>query len=607
MHKFLLLLMISFTYLISADVLENFIDKQMSIEKGLLNEALSPKDTKDVREIQRLDYQEFFLKYASEKKKYLSKKNQYKFIINRLKLNVENKKFIKSIAYNKLILQQYIIKDSIQNTLNDVLIETDNRSKEFFEDKIYEIIVKSFSKNKPLELKELNIDDLNSSLKKDKLLIDAIENYRVLESVANTFSSELIDNSSNIYRASTLSRSKLITKLNGLNETSFGKKANYYLMPMNLNIANFVLLIAVIILVIFIQLIVEFIVNKILNYHKLQERDIDYIQTHITKIFNYITTLLVFHLIFVIYLGVDTKSINISKLFAVAYVILIAIFIYRIINTVFFLKNERMRSSRILKNEVLNLAMKAINTLIIMLSIIAILKIFGVDLTALLSGLGIAGAAVAFAAKDSIANVFGSISILMGNVFEQGDWIETSDVDGTVVEIGLRASTIRTFDNALISIPNSELSSKSVKNWSRRRIGRRIKMSIGVTYESNFSDIKNAIEDIRLMLQEHSGIANEHTSFDDPKREARLVSIEDFKGIKRTTLVYLDEFADSSINILLYCFSRSVVWSEWLEVKEDVMYKIADILAKNNLEFAYPALTIHQASNSYPIIKNEAN
>jgi MscS family membrane protein len=260
-----------------------------------------------------------------------------------------------------------------------------------------------------------------------------------------------------------------------------------------------------------------------------------------------------------------------------------------------------MRSSKVVKNEVINLVIKTINGLIIIISIIIILKIFGVNLTALLSGLGIAGAAVAFAAKDSIANVFGSISILVGNVFEQGDWIETSDVNGTVVEIGLRASTIRTFDNALISIPNSELSNKGIKNWSRRRIGRRIKMNIGLTYESNFKDIKKAIEDIRLMLQHHEGIANEHTSFNDPTREARLVSIEDFKGIKRTTLVYLDEFSDSSINILLYCFSKSVAWNEWLEVKEDVMYKIADILEKNNLEFAYPTMTIHQVKKDIEI------
>jgi MscS family membrane protein len=121
-------------------------------------------------------------------------------------------------------------------------------------------------------------------------------------------------------------------------------------------------------------------------------------------------------------------------------------------------------------------------------------------------------------------------------------------------------------------------------------------MNIGITYESDFDNIKQAIEEIKEMLKNHPSIANEHTSFSNSDRQARLVSIEDLKGIKRTTLVYMDEFAASSINILIYCFSRTVVWSEWLEVKEDIMFKIADILEKNHLEFAYPAIKIHQAN-----------
>ena len=288
------------------------------------------------------------------------------------------------------------------------------------------------------------------------------------------------------------------------------------------------------------------------------------------------------------------------------YIILVAVLLYRITNTIAYMKMESMKSSKILKNEVINLTIKVINALIITVAFIAILKIAGVNLTALLSGLGIAGAAIAFAAKDSISNIFGSISILVGDVFEQGDWIETKDVNGTVVEIGLRASTIRTFDNALISIPNSELANHGVKNWSRRSIGRRIKMNIGLTYQSDFDDIRQAIVDIRSMLKEHPGIANERTSYQNSYRQAKLVSTEDFKGVKRTTLVYMDEFADSSINILVYCFTRSVVWSEWLEIKEDVMFKIADILKKNNLDFAYPTLTLHQAEEETKEIKDQA-
>jgi len=595
MRKITLFLLLSLSFLIAGDVVDDFITKQSEVESTLLDANLSTKEIKSIKKSQKVDYQEFFLRCASNQELCVQNKNPYKFIINRLKLKEELKK---SSKVDQLLLGQYLLKNSIRGTLKEVLTYTNSKSKHFFEDKVYETISKHFSETKIIDTNKFHIDDLNSSIESEREIIDNVKIYMALLNVANTFSSNLVDNSPNIYRTATLSKSKIISSLNKINETNFGKKANSYLVNINFDLAKVTLLLSVIILILLVQIIVKYIVDYALRYYKLRADDIEYIQTHITNIFNYITTLLIFHLIFIINLGIDIESINISKLFAVLYVILTALLIYRIANTIFFLKSERMKSSKVLKNEVLNLIIKVINALIIIVAIIIILKLFGVDLTALLSGLGIAGAAVAFAAKDSIANIFGSISILVGNVFEQGDWIETSDVDGTVVEIGLRASTIRTFDNALISIPNSELANKGIKNWSRRRIGRRIKMSIGVTYESNFSDIKNAVEDIRSMLQEHAGIANEHTSFDDPNREARLVSIEDFKGIKRTTLVYLDEFADSSINILIYCFSRSVVWSEWLEVKEDVMYKIADILEKNNLEFAYPAITVHQASES---------
>ena len=154
---------------------------------------------------------------------------------------------------------------------------------------------------------------------------------------------------------------------------------------------------------------------------------------------------------------------------------------------------------------------------------------------------------------------------------------------------------MRTFDNALISIPNGTLANVDVKNWNRRTVGRRIKMKLGVKYNSKRENLHQAVEAIRIMLREHKGIATEKTSYTARlKRYARLVSEQDSLGVKRTLLVYLDEFSDSSINILVYCFSKTTDWNEWLAVKEDVMYKIMEILEENQLEFAFPSLSIYQ-------------
>ncbi len=609
MKKIIFFILLFFTsLLLASDTLDDFIEEQIKIEAKLLDQNLSLEKKMDIKKAQGKQYQEFLLLYAADKEEHLQKNNPYRYKVSKLKLRLNNNKYLgntNAVMRDKVLLQGYTVRTGIRNAFHDVLQQTNSESKAFFKDKVNETLIKYFSEYKPLDKKKYISPDQNQSSPIIESLLTAIKSQGHLESVANTFSAEVVENSSNIYTTARFSKSKLFTLVKTINKSPYAQKINTYLSHLHLDIAKIILLLAIIFFIIIAQSIITFIINRFLKHYKLKEEDIKYIHSHITKIFKFITSLFIIHLILVAYLGFDSKSINVSKVFGILYVILIAILLYRTTNTIAYMRLESMKSSKILKNEVVNLTIKVLNTLIVLIAFIAILKIIGVDLTALLSGLGIAGAAVAFAAKDSISNIFGSISILVGDVFEQGDWIETKDVNGTVVEIGLRASTIRTFDNALISIPNSELANNGVKNWSRRSIGRRIKMNVGLTYQSDFHDIRQAIIEIKTMLKEHPGIANERTAYQNAYRQAKLVSTEDFKGVKRTTLVYMDEFADSSINILVYCFSRSVDWSVWLEVKEDVMFKIADILKKNNLDFAYPTLTLHQAEKETKEIKDQ--
>lgn len=600
-HIFLLFILTS-SLLFSNDVLDNFINKQISVERQLLDQNLSLEEKIKIKKKQSTDYQEFLLKYASNKEEYLQTSNPYKLELDKLQLRLNSNKhsgYINAAMRDELLIRGYKLRNGIRDGLHEIIGFTESESSSFFKEKVNETIVKYFSKYTPLNKGQYITADQDKSNRIIQSIYEAVENVEYLESVANTFSSEIVENSSYIYRTGRLSNSHFFNFLRRVNTSEFAEKINPYLSPYNLDIGSIIFVSSIILVILIAHFLLHFIINRSLKHFKFSEEDIEYINANITRFFKVISTLLIIHLILVVYLGLDISILNINKTFSIFYVVLIAIIFYRVTNIIAYLKMESIRSSKVFKNEVINLAIKVINTMIILMATIIILKILGVNLTALLSGLGIAGAAVAFAAKDSIANIFGSISILLGNVFEQGDWIETKDLNGTVVEIGLRATTIRTFDNALISIPNFELANNSVKNWSRRNIGRRIKMNIGVTYESNFDDIRQAIADIRQMLTEHPGIANERTAYKYSQREAKLVSLDDYKGVKRTTLVYMDEFAGSSINILVYCFSRSVVWNEWLEVKEDVMFKIAEILNKNHLQFAYPTLTLHHAQQEY--------
>ena len=270
--------------------------------------------------------------------------------------------------------------------------------------------------------------------------------------------------------------------------------------------------------------------------------------------------------------------------------------LFKILDSVILVQIHKLsRINKELRKELFNLGVQAGKGIILIAFVAFGLNHFGISITAIMSTLGIGGLAFALAAKDTLSNLFGGVTILLDNVFRMGDWVKISDVEGTVAEIGLRSTTIRTFDNALITIPNAEVSVSSVMNWSRRAVGRRIKMYIGVTYESNMDDIRQALIDIRAMLKNHPDIANPKHKHSSGRRHFKLSSQEDTQGIKATQLVFMDRYNDFSIDILVYCFSRTVNWAEWLAVKEDVLFKMADILKKNNLEFAYPTqVRIHK-------------
>jgi MscS family membrane protein len=244
------------------------------------------------------------------------------------------------------------------------------------------------------------------------------------------------------------------------------------------------------------------------------------------------------------------------------------------------------------RREMIVFILRIIKVFFILLVILFLFTQLGIDIKAIAASLGVGGIAIALASKDTLANFFGSLNIMSDNSFSQGDWIVANDVEGTVVDIRMRTTRIRTFDNAMITIPNSELANTHIKNYSKRRIGRRIKMTLNITYESSIEDIYNLKKDIYEMLSNHSGIASEKTITKKRTRKFEAIKREDLHGVKRNLMVYIDEYGASSINILIYCFTRSPSWEDWLLIKEDVIIKINKLVEKNNCDFAYPTQTL---------------
>lgn len=287
----------------------------------------------------------------------------------------------------------------------------------------------------------------------------------------------------------------------------------------------------------------------------------------------------------------------IANLFSIIYIVLLSWFCITILNGygMLLLSKLAKKSGR---KEVVNLILKIVYFIIIIIALLLVLSRLGFDISAIIASLGIGGLAVAFAAKDIIANFFASVMLLFDNSFSQGDLINCKGIEGTIVEIGLRKTTIRSADNALIFVPNSTLASEAIVNWSRRKIGRMINMTIALTYDSKPEALRKCIADITDMLSTHPDIsrADNGGTFKPNSRmkfKENMVSIDDLVGYKSVIYVSLDALNDSSIDIAVTCFSKEIARAEYVKVKQDVIFKIIDIVTKNGLEFAFPSQSLY--------------
>lgn len=251
--------------------------------------------------------------------------------------------------------------------------------------------------------------------------------------------------------------------------------------------------------------------------------------------------------------------------------------IFRMLDPLSLLLN---RSSMIFGNESMHETIKSFfikiaKFVVVCSGIAAVFQEWGFNVAAVLGSLGLVGMAVALGAQDIIKNLFAGLTIFLDHIFEKGNWIKTPDVEGTVEEIGFRGTKIRQFDKALVTIPNSKLANEALINYSRMT-NRRIYWMIGVEYRSTTQQIQNILRAITTYVHECG----------DYETDPELTK----------TLIFLDSFGSSSIDIMLYCFTKTTVWGEWLEVKERLAYKIKEIVEAEKASFAFPSQSIYVES-----------
>ena len=217
----------------------------------------------------------------------------------------------------------------------------------------------------------------------------------------------------------------------------------------------------------------------------------------------------------------------------------------------------------------LPLIKKTLKIFVGFIGVLIVVDNLGYNVSGVLATFGLGGAALALASKDTVANLFGSLMIVLDRPFKVGDWIQVgSKVDGNVEEIGLRSTKVRTWPKTIISIPNSVLANEYVNNWTRMP-KRRVKQTIGVTYSTSADEMDALVEAIRTLLKEDEGVQ------------------KDF------ILVNFTDFGESSLEILVYYFTTTVAWIDHMNVRQRINTKIMRAVAERGLSFAFPSRSLY--------------
>lgn len=213
---------------------------------------------------------------------------------------------------------------------------------------------------------------------------------------------------------------------------------------------------------------------------------------------------------------------------------------------------------------------KSLKVLVAVMAVLFLIQNLGYSVSGLVASLGLGGLTVALAAKDAVSNFFGSVIIILDSPFKIGDWIKTGDVEGVVEQIGFRSTKVRTFEKSLVTVPNFAIANQAVENFTIRD-RRRIKFNLGIEYGTSLEHVKQSLTDIRKLIEDSEGL---HSDF---------------------YLVNLNHLADSALEIFIYCFTVTSVWTEYMEIREQFLLDILASLAEKGVNVAFPSQTVYLA------------
>jgi MscS family membrane protein len=197
--------------------------------------------------------------------------------------------------------------------------------------------------------------------------------------------------------------------------------------------------------------------------------------------------------------------------------------------------------------------------------------IFKVNIAALVTGLGLGGLAIALAAQETLSNLLASFIIFVDKPFKAGDFISVTDISGTIEKVGFRSTRIRTLEKSLLTVPNKKMVDNPLNNISQSSF-RRVKFSIGVLYGTTSGQLKKVCTEISAVLSQHEMVEDGYT-------------------------VKFSDYGASSLDILIIYLVKTNEWDVMMVVKEEINYKVMEIVEANGTGFAFPTRTIHIEKN----------
>lgn len=287
----------------------------------------------------------------------------------------------------------------------------------------------------------------------------------------------------------------------------------------------------------------------------------------------------VFFSILGVYLGVvflkDTLGLNaeimllITKIFKIIVTLAFARGLaasFRINSTL--VNNLRKKLSNKLDDSMFEFILKTIRAVIYIIAIFIVIALLGIDISALVAGLGIGGVIITLAAQDTAKNLLGGFLIFIDKPFIVGDWVQIDTFEGTVEDITFRSTRLRTSENSLVNIPNSLVSEASIINWSKLE-KRRYKANLCIDFNTPLEKLERFQIRVKEMLKDKEDI------FDD------------------SIIVRFDNITSNGINIYICSYTNSVDYMSYLKEKERINYKIMQILDEENIKLAYDSKNIY--------------